>query len=49
MGLTHEEIEKMINEGEYKLATDFQEDTFVGTGCGRCLVVVDDIFRKKEE
>ena len=47
MGYTHDEVEKLILEGGYLTVADFQDDTFVGTGCGRCLPMVDDIFSKR--
>ncbi len=49
MGYSHEEIEKMIREGDFSSVSDFQNETFVGTGCGRCLPVVDEIFEKKDK
>jgi bacterioferritin-associated ferredoxin len=47
MGFTHEEIESMILNGDYDAVSDFQEETFVGTGCGRCQSLVDDMFARK--
>jgi NAD(P)H-nitrite reductase large subunit len=47
MGFTHEEIERMIIDGDYMTVTDFQDDTFIGTGCGRCLPIVYDLFANK--
>jgi len=49
MGFTHEEIERMIIDSDYLTVTDFQNDTFIGIGCGRCLPVVDDLFAKKNQ
>ena len=49
IGQTHEDIEKMMEEGNYESVEEFQRDTFVGTGCGRCLPVVDDIFKKNQK
>lgn len=49
MGFTHDEIEEMIINGDYLTLADFQDDTFIGTGCGRCLPVVDELFAKKNQ
>lgn len=48
MGFSHEEVEQMINDGGFASIEEFQKETFVGTGCGRCLPVIDDIFDQKE-
>lgn len=49
MGFTHEEIERMIAEGDYMTVAHFQDDTLIGTGCGRCLSVIDDLFSEKSQ
>ena len=46
MGHTHEEVERMMKEGNYKTLDEFREDTFVGMGCGGCLPVLDEMFAK---
>jgi bacterioferritin-associated ferredoxin len=49
LGFSQEEIERMVFEGEYQSMADLQSDTFIGTGCGRCLPVIDTIFTKKNQ
>jgi len=43
-GHTREEIRKMTEEGQYVSLADFQNDTFVGTGCGQCLAELEKLI-----
>lgn len=41
---TEEEIREMISERNYSSFDEFQEESFVGTLCGRCLEEVRTIY-----
>lgn len=49
MGYTREEIENMIIDGNYLTISDFQDETFIGAGCGKCLQEVEKLFTKSKE
>ena len=49
LGFTYDEVEKIILEGDYPTIAAFQNDTFIGEGCGRCLPVVYDLFKRKDQ
>lgn len=44
MGHTRDEIKGMIIEGDFSSLAEFQEETFIGTGCGHCLSEVENLF-----
>ncbi len=42
IGHSEDEIKEMITENSYSSFDEFQDETFIGTGCGHCL---DDVLK----
>ena len=47
MGFSHEELEEIIKEKQLTTVQAVQDETFAGTGCGKCLPVLDDMIAKQ--
>lgn len=45
MGVTHKEIVYWLDEANLESTEDIQHMTFAGTGCGKCLPLIDQLVQ----
>jgi len=46
MGVAETEIVEQLQQGLCKTTGDIQKALYAGTGCGRCLPVIDDLVEE---